>query len=265
MTTNITGYASLTNVDYPIGPRYIERILPGSFKATLAADPDLQLLANHEGLAMARTHSGTLKLKEDSRGLHFEAEVDEERHDVHNLLRAMSRGDLDQCSFGFTITDQEWSKDGQRRTIRGVNLDRGDISLCNQGASRSTYASISDDPAARKAEIGDLLRGSTSFAAETVSNPSGVLEVRMVTRAATTKLRKCARCGTKGTVNLGNGPIPCPNCGGNGYSSVSPDSLVSVDAPNLSSAADGGSRGLVMKAKREREYLAASGGSLTRR
>ncbi len=36
------------------------------------------------------------------------------------------------------MTDQDWNADRTLRTIRGVNLDRGDVSIVNYGASPTT-------------------------------------------------------------------------------------------------------------------------------
>jgi hypothetical protein len=45
---------------------------------------------------------------------------------------------MDQCSFAFTVTDQDWNDTRTLRTISGVNLDRGDVSIVNYGASPTT-------------------------------------------------------------------------------------------------------------------------------
>lgn len=72
---------------------------------------------------LGRTSSGTLKLTIDEVGLHFRCELPNTQHgrDVYELVK---RGDLSQCSFGFTLGEQDaesWvrSQDGTIvRTIR---------------------------------------------------------------------------------------------------------------------------------------------------
>jgi HK97 family phage prohead protease len=87
---------------------------PGAFAATLAKKPDVRLLINHDGLPLARTTSGTLKLREDKRGLHFEAELDATDPDVQRILPKVQRGDLSQMSFAFrTIKDAWRTEDGK--------------------------------------------------------------------------------------------------------------------------------------------------------
>jgi HK97 family phage prohead protease len=54
----------------------------------------VRLLLNHDGLPLARTTSGTLKLREDKRGLHFEADLDPNDPDVQRIAPKVQRGDL---------------------------------------------------------------------------------------------------------------------------------------------------------------------------
>jgi HK97 family phage prohead protease len=122
---------------------YEEQIAPGAFATTLSKNPDCQLLVNHEGLPLARTtilrgQPGHLSLAEDSRGLRFDAQLDRNDPDAQLVHRKISSGLLDQCSFAFTVTDQDWNSDRTLHTIRGVNLDRGDVSIVNFGASPTT-------------------------------------------------------------------------------------------------------------------------------
>jgi phage head maturation protease len=48
---------------------FMERIQRGAFRKVLSAGADVRFLINHDGLPLARTASGTMKLKEDTRGL----------------------------------------------------------------------------------------------------------------------------------------------------------------------------------------------------
>jgi HK97 family phage prohead protease len=135
----LEGYASVTGVDYDMGT-YTERIAPGAFTKTLAKRPDVMLLANHEGLPYARTlipagRSGHLALSEDRNGLHFAAQLDRNDPDAETLVRKIRSGLLDGASFVFKVTSQDWFGDGSRRTIQAVDIDRGDVSVCNEGAN----------------------------------------------------------------------------------------------------------------------------------
>src|SRR6185312_14339819 len=131
---NLSGWASVTERAYDMG-YYEETIKRGAFAKTLGETPDVQLLINHEGLPLARTVSGTLRLAEDDRGLRVDADLDPEDPDVQRLLPKVQRGDIDQMSFGFRVTRQNWDEDYENREIVEVNIDRGDVSVVNQGAN----------------------------------------------------------------------------------------------------------------------------------
>lgn len=142
----LTGYASVFDHDYDIygGPPYgwTERIAKGAFTKTLSEKPDVQLLVNHEGLPLARTKSGTLKLSEDDTGLYVEAELDAEDPDVQRLRPKMDRGDMDEMSFAFRVLRQEWDEEYTDRTIKEVSIHRGDVSVVNYGANDGTSVSL---------------------------------------------------------------------------------------------------------------------------
>ncbi len=149
----LTGYAS-TFEPYEMygGPAaygWIEQLDPHAFDKTLRDKPDLHLLINHEGMPLARTKSGTLKLSVDSHGLKVEARLDRSDPDVQRLEPKMRRGDMDEMSFAFRVKAQKWEAapgfedDPQSlRTILEVNLQKGDVSVVNWGANDTTHAEI---------------------------------------------------------------------------------------------------------------------------
>ena len=140
----VEGYASVTESPYPMGA-YTETIKRGAFLKTLAQRPDVMLLANHEGLPYARTtlppgQPGSLTLSEDSKGLHFRAQLDRSDPDVREIMHKIGSGLLDQCSFAFRVVEggQSWNDYYTQRDITEVSLDRGDVSIVNYGASADT-------------------------------------------------------------------------------------------------------------------------------
>lgn len=147
-TLLLTGYASVTDTPYDVG-FYTETIKRGAFRRTLGENPDVQLLINHEGMPLARTTSGTLRLVEDDRGLKVEADLDPEDPDVISLSRKMKRGDIDQMSFAFQATSQEWNEDYTARAITAASIHRGDVSVVNQGANPATAAALRSQDAIR--------------------------------------------------------------------------------------------------------------------
>jgi hypothetical protein len=50
----------------------------------------------------------------------------------------MERGDLDEMSFAFRVTRQEWNDAYTERWINEVNLNKGDVSIVNYGANPHT-------------------------------------------------------------------------------------------------------------------------------
>jgi HK97 family phage prohead protease len=140
-TLTFSGYACVTEQSYEMydlfGP-YTEVVRQGAFKKTLSEGADVPFLVNHEGLTLARTKSGTLRLAEDGTGLHTEADLDPSSPHVQALRSAMERKDIDEMSFGFWVTRQQWSPDWEQRDILEVNLNKGDVSVVNYGANPHT-------------------------------------------------------------------------------------------------------------------------------
>lgn len=75
---------------------------------------DVKLFLNHDSAnLLGRTKSGTLRLLVDEVGLKFRCELPNTTlgNDVMELVK---RGDLSQCSFGFTVAEDEWEdRDGR--------------------------------------------------------------------------------------------------------------------------------------------------------
>ena len=135
-TMRMAGYAAVFN-EASVPLPFIEKIAPGAFRKTLSETPDVRLLVNHEGLPMARTKNGTMRLSEDEKGLFFEAELanTQEARDLYTLVE---RGDVDQMSFAFRVIRQNWSKDRSERTLTEVSLSDGDVSIVTYPAYAAT-------------------------------------------------------------------------------------------------------------------------------
>lgn len=126
-----------------------ERIMPGAATRTLAADPDVRFLINHDAnLAMARTASGTLRLAEGADG--GGVDVDADMADVsyaRDLAVLLERGDVSQMSFAFWITADGW--DGSTHEVYSFDLDGGDVSAVTYPAFPQTSAELRSAAAAR--------------------------------------------------------------------------------------------------------------------
>jgi HK97 family phage prohead protease len=113
----ISGYAAVFGAEYYYGGTsaddcyFVESIAKGAFAKSIQ-DGDVRLLAEHEGLPLARSRAGegTLTLTEDDHGLLIEAELDPSNPKVQEIRSALSRGDLDGMSFGFSCVRDTWDE-----------------------------------------------------------------------------------------------------------------------------------------------------------
>ncbi len=116
----LEGYAAVFGSPARISG-YTESIASGAFRSTLAANPDILALVDHDpGRLLARTASGTLRLAEDRRGLHFELDLPPTQLG-NDILALAERRDLGGMSFGFRVQDEAWPAT-DRRELRAVNL-----------------------------------------------------------------------------------------------------------------------------------------------
>lgn len=155
----LEGYASVTETPFEmwdwLGP-YTEVIRQGAFTKTLSESPQVQLLLNHDGLSMAYTRAGTLRLAEDANGLAMGADVNTARTDVRDMVTAIEDGNIDEMSFAFQIVRRQWSPDFEQVDILEVDIHRGDVSVVNFGSNPATSVEVRgldldrmDDAAAR--------------------------------------------------------------------------------------------------------------------
>jgi len=139
----VEGYASVFGQEAVIGDYFREVFVAGCFRESLKNSDDVVFLVNHDGLPLARTRAGTLKLKEDKRGLHISAELDGTDPDVARIVPKMKRGDLDKMSIAFLPTVQEWE-----------DRENEDLPLRKITEARLFDVSIVTNPAYDKTEIG---------------------------------------------------------------------------------------------------------------
>lgn len=137
----IEGYFAVFNSNYDIAPGMSESVAPGAFSETLAGD--VRALVNHDTtLVLGRTTAHTLELREDAHGLWGKIAINPKDGDAMNLYERVKRGDVNQCSFGFDILDEESaiSDNGDIHwTIKKVELY--EVSCCTFPAYESTNIS----------------------------------------------------------------------------------------------------------------------------
>lgn len=121
----IEGYfAVFGGSTYELWPGATESIDSKAFNGAL--DDDIRALINHETtLVLGRNKAGTLELKIDDKGLWGRIEINEKDQDAMNLYARVERGDVNQCSFGFDILEEDtkYNDDGSVHwTIKQVKL-----------------------------------------------------------------------------------------------------------------------------------------------
>ena len=140
----IEGYFAVFNSTYQIGEYYSESIAPGAFTETISGD--VRALTNHDtSLVLGRTTAGTLELEEDGHGLWGRILINPKDQDAMNLYSRIQRGDVNQASIGFYITDEtEEEHEGHIHwTIRKIELF--EVSVCTFPAYEETALSARQD------------------------------------------------------------------------------------------------------------------------
>lgn len=108
-----------------------EKIAPGAFARSIREGADVRALLNHNAdFVLGRTKSGTLKLREDSTGLHVEINLPSTEWAAH-VRESVRRGDLDQMSFGFRVrpNGDRWEKQGDENIRTLLDVDLLDVSV----------------------------------------------------------------------------------------------------------------------------------------
>lgn len=106
-----------------------ERIAYGAFTRALAAAPDVVALFDHDRRSvLGRTLSGTLRLREDARGLAFE--IDAPQTSIgRDVLEMVGRGDVTGASFSFAARAEQWSGQGVDTVRELTDLDLFDVTV----------------------------------------------------------------------------------------------------------------------------------------
>lgn len=138
-SNTLVGYAAV--FDSPSEPLpWTEFVRRGSFSKTINDGADVRLLVDHEGVPLARTKSGTLRMTEDDYGLKVEAQLDEANPDAARIMSALRRGDVSQMSFAFEVVKDSWSDDRRTRELKEVKLF--DVSVVTYPAYEETMVKL---------------------------------------------------------------------------------------------------------------------------
>ena len=114
----LEGYAAVFDGRTTIAD-FEEVIARGAFTASLGRNDILGLVDHDPTKLLARTRNGSLKLAEDSKGLHFEINLPDTS--LARDIRALaSAGSIGGGSIGFNAERETWS--GKVRTLHAIDL-----------------------------------------------------------------------------------------------------------------------------------------------
>ncbi len=133
----IEGYFILFNQETELFPGYFEEVAQ---EALEGLNGDVRALVNHNSnRVLGRTKAGTLALKVDKKGLYGVITINEKDSEAVNLYERVKRRDVDQCSFGFNILDQEKTSDSQGAIrVRITKIELFEVSIVTFPAYEAT-------------------------------------------------------------------------------------------------------------------------------
>jgi hypothetical protein len=100
------------------GRTFTEIVRPGAFDRSLKDGRDVLVCFNHDAnRLLGRTSSGTAKVWADHQGLRFSVELPDHARDVKEMF---TRGDLQGCSFMFSVRKDRW--DGNTRELLDLDV-----------------------------------------------------------------------------------------------------------------------------------------------
>ncbi|WP_394891107.1 HK97 family phage prohead protease [Mesorhizobium sp. AaZ16] len=152
----IAGYAAIFHSEAVIAGEFREKIAPGAFARSLRENDVVALIAHDSGRVLGRMSSGTLRLREDAKGLAFDLHADPSTPDGATALGLVRRRDLRGMSFGFRVRDEAWTETSglPLRTLNDIDL--AEITLTAFPAYENTTAALRSLAAFRSAAAARL-------------------------------------------------------------------------------------------------------------
>lgn len=118
-TPQITGYASVFDVEYDVG-YWMESVDPHAFDKVIAKNPDCRALWNHNAdCVLGRTTANTLHLSIDNRGLSYVIDPPDTQV-ARDLMVSMRRKDVTQSSFSFVVAIDQWTENSDGTVSRKI-------------------------------------------------------------------------------------------------------------------------------------------------
>lgn len=120
----LEGYAAVFDQWTQIGSEkwgFREVIRAGAFKTTIR-EADIRGLFNHDAnLVLARNRAGTLRLLEDSRGLHYEMDLGRQSYAI-DLRESIERKEITGNSFSWETIKDSWDNSQNERQLLECRL-----------------------------------------------------------------------------------------------------------------------------------------------
>ena len=117
-----------------------EKIRRSAFSKSLEKNNVKALWNHNRDFVLGSTKSGTLKVKENEKGLPFEVVLPDSEWG-RSAYESIKRGDVDQMSFGFNVIGQEWDESDPKNIIRTLTeVDLHEISFTAFPAYKQTSA-----------------------------------------------------------------------------------------------------------------------------
>ncbi len=234
----LTGYAAVFDALSENLGGFREKIAKGAFTESLKSGPDIVALVGHnDTMVLGRRSAKTLRVKEDSHGLHVEIDVPDTSVG-RDTVALVERGDLNAMSFGFVTKSDAWEGGGddQTRTVKAAEVS--DVSVVAYPAYPTTEVEVAlrslkvwrqdhDPPQTRGQHLSGVLSAAVDALVTDERPRADIIE----------ELAQAAGIST-GTVNqILNGDIMCPPLGRlEGFAEVLD---VSVDTLVTSAVNDG--------------------------
>jgi len=147
-----SGHAAVFNQRTWIGPKrwgFFEEIDPGFFRNVL--DDDAKFLVNHDPNRLLARNGNTMTLSTDKTGLVADARWDARDDEARMWALRVSRGDVNQMSFAFTVAEEKWAEDPEtgeetRTLLTAEHLY--DVALVTYPAYEGTDGGMREEEAA---------------------------------------------------------------------------------------------------------------------
>ena len=186
----VEGYAAVfwdaedPGSEYWLWEDLCERIDSACFNRAIAEQQPCRCFVNHDpNYRLGRCDKGTLRLKVDSRGLQYSADIPDTQVGK-DTAADLANGNLDGSSFSFSVTGQRWEdvkkQDGSFMTIRTItDVDLFDVGPVSIPAYEATTAGLRstqrrEDVIAQR----DEWRAAKAAESESVAIRARELEVR---------------------------------------------------------------------------------------